>query len=188
MIEKKTLTLFLFSIFVWAHLIPSLYPSPWHTKAEQRVLAERFAENEEKYVSSLPKEKRFVFKSAEKWERAIYKDQRKWWFIAFLIFSLGFVSSVSLLLSCRYWPWLTLIPATAVFLMSGGSTLYGYYVAGFVETSKGYFNLLFLPEFASSRSAVIKGLYFSIVWPMLAGILVVTAIGELRRRRKTNAA
>jgi len=94
----------LFSLFVWFHFIPSLYPTPYQ---QADNIKEQAIENVELYSSESLREivnEEYMQMTVEEWEAALLNTYWSMWLINFLFILFGLISTFLFYQNIKYWP------------------------------------------------------------------------------------
>ncbi len=162
----------LFSMFVWLHLIQSLYPLPWHRSYESMaedaittrnsLLEKGFNLDDDEYAQL----------SKNEWETALTTSYWYLWLRACLLIFLGFISSFFLYKNYKIWP-ICLFIVTTLFILS--------FIYPFLELDSPFLEWFRFIKLAYENSYYLHT-YNASIWPLYLFILLIFSVHALLKR------
>ena len=169
----------LFSLFVWLHLSPWIYPFPWQQYAQIHLDAIDAVKNDIYLQPNDP-----TNRTAEEWEAGLISSTWVYWVIHTCYFSFGILFSWLLYNNSRLWPYLLgglsmiftlqLVPNIFELAMNNGSFILGMAMWG----------SLISKWIVGMELMLLHKIYLLFIWPLFGiPLLWISIVTILRRIR-----
>ena len=165
----------IFSLFVWLHLVPDLYPLPMQMSAEIRARASSAVESANSLAKQGVERDEYMRMSEEEWERGLTRSYWFMWTLNLVSLVIGLLSTYMLCRDHRAWPFVVGLIAAINLLMTVPPI---FRMIGMFESTIRFVN--FWGNTIEEHG--LESFYIPFIWPIYSVLLLGLCIWMLMVR------